>query len=101
MTNEDNPAMNILSIMREQGRADNPIPFLIGEVISKCPFVVQSGALQLSREDLLIDKRFLKAHEEDCPITDQEDCVDIQTGETVILLVSEDKQTYVLLCTVR
>lgn len=59
MSNEDNPYYSMLELMASQGSINNPIPFLIGKIISVEPLLLQVNDLQLEREDLLISTRLL------------------------------------------
>lgn len=121
----DNPYMNMIEIMRHQGSANNPIPFLLGRVVSVEPFLVQTEDIQLDREDVLINSSLLKGYKEEVKInatsvsgslntehggtlasfnmssgTSEKLKDDFNVGDSLVLLVSADQQKYVVLCKV-
>ena len=125
MYNEnDNPYNNFLGIMREQGEINNPVPFLIGEVKTANPLTVAIGDFVLERKDLKINSFLLKnyqrrlnlattgatgddafashAHDQNTigiPAGTYTTLDDFAVGDEVLILVSADKQQYIIVCT--
>lgn len=95
---QDNPFMNLLEIMRQQGSVNNPVPFMIGSVINSMPLLVKVGEIQLERDDLLINKSYLL--EEEIGGYDYTEKT-FKVGEKLTLLMSQDQQQFILICKVR
>lgn len=83
MSNEDNPYINLIELIKELGSENNPIPYMTGKVISTNPLVVDIGEIQLGKEEILVNKDLI-----------------LEIGDTVVTLVSANKQQFVLLCRV-
>ena len=126
MYNEnDNPYNNFLGIMREQGEINNPVPFLIGEVKTANPLTVAIGDFVLERKDLKINSFLLKNYQRRLNLAttgatgvtktksgggDDQNTIgipagtyttldDFAIGDEVLILVSADKQQYIIVCT--
>lgn len=101
MDRQDNPFFNFLEIISKlQNISAN---YMEGKVTSTNPLMVEAGGIQLERDDLLINKDLLKGTKRNIKINgvlniieNVEDCFSI--GDSVILLMSQDQQQYVLLC---
>lgn len=62
MANEDNPYMDFIGIMRREGAANNPVPYMIGTVVSVSPLMVQVGEVKISRKDMKINTFLLTGY---------------------------------------
>lgn len=107
---KDDPYLSFIAMMREQGNKDNPVPFLVGKVISASPLLIQAGSIQLEREDLLINEMILSGYKRNVNIKPEasseykaeiETKDDFKVNDQVILLMSQDQQQFVLICKVR
>lgn len=98
MDKEDNPYMNLLAIMRQQGAVSNPVPFMLGSVISSMPLLIQVGEIQLERDELMINTSYLL----ESPVKGLDyNEYSFKVGEQLALLMSQDQQQFILLCKVR
>lgn len=61
--NDENPYGSLIGMMRKEGAADNPVPFLIGTVETVAPLAVRVGDIVVEREDLKINSFLLKGYE--------------------------------------
>ncbi len=132
-SDEDDPFFSIIGIMRAEGAAGNPVPFLIGTISSTDPLIVRVGENQIGRENLKINTFLLKGYQRRLQLAttqavgqtgsrsgggndeafsshnhDQNTIGipdgtfttldDFAVGDEVLLLVSTDKQQFILLC---
>ncbi len=126
MDNQDNPYINLLGLMRVEGSVNNPVPFLIGKVVSANPFLVQVDNIQLERKDLLINSELLSGTSKEVSISAESvtgslntehggtlDSFNMTNGsiininnnfsvsDKVVLLMSKNQQQFILICKVR
>jgi len=59
---EDDPFYSIIETMREQGRTDNPVPFLIGTVAGTNPLKIKTGEIIIGRERIKINTFLLAGY---------------------------------------
>lgn len=78
-----NPYAEMIKIMREEGQKHNPLPVMMGEVVSTSPLLIKTGGLQLDSDNLLICQG--SGYQYFLP------------GDRVVLLPMLDKQTFILI----
>lgn len=61
--NEDNPFFTMVGLMREWGKAENPVPFLIGTVVSAEPLTVKVGDITIDRSSMKINSFLLRGYQ--------------------------------------
>lgn len=105
MANEGNPYFQFIEEMRKQASETRRISFIIGKVKSADPLLIEAGTLQLDRSDVLISDYLLPGYEREVLIgTNTENMVildGLKAGEQVLILISEDKQTFVIVSRLR
>lgn len=92
MDNQDNPFMNLVSIINKKEKNNT---FFIGKVISSIPLKIQVGGIQFDRDDFLINTAYLNNN-----IPDYTQST-FNVGEKLLVLISDDQQQFVLVCKVR
>ncbi|HEX2986105.1 MAG TPA: DUF2577 family protein [Caproiciproducens sp.] len=79
----NNPYNEMIAMMRRQGAKYNPPSIRFGKVIAPAPSLV------ISMGDLQIDKDNIIAFD---------GCQELVPGDMVMIMPSEDRQTYAVLC---
>lgn len=100
MTEQDNPWGNIIEAIQAMIDGSLQPSFLIGEVASPYPLSVSISGLLLEREDVEINIALLNKSGEvhtGCDYGDE----DFESGEKLLMLASDDGQTYVIVCKIR
>ncbi|OPJ58434.1 DUF2577 domain-containing protein [Clostridium oryzae] len=117
----NNPYADMISMIKKHGAAYNPPAVTLGQVISSKPLTITIGDLQLTEEDIYISdlllnnyKRRIKLPTTDATGTTTEESIKtigikdaeldftdgIDAGDTVAVMATEDRQTYIILCKV-
>ncbi|OOB77424.1 MAG: hypothetical protein BEN18_10255 [Epulopiscium sp. Nuni2H_MBin001] len=85
MTNADNPFITLAKIIRTQAELNNPTTFFIGKIIGANPIVVEVAGIVLKQNEILINEKLVDSHAVD---------------DDVLMLMSNDKQRFVMVCKV-
>lgn len=62
MNRADDPYLNILGMMQEEGKVFNTVPFLIGKVTATEPLTVLAGDIPITRENMKISSMLLPGY---------------------------------------
>lgn len=104
MGKEDKQVARLLSIMREQGKKDNPETLVLGTMTSSNSCTV--GELPLDSDDLLIAEHlttgYHKAVNSNNPSLKNDSTFvnPLKKGDQVVLMKVEEQDVYVILCKV-
>lgn len=100
MSEQGNPFFGLLEEMKKQAATIEKVSFLIGKVKSSDPLLIDAGEIQLSRRDVLISDHLLAGHKRTVLIDSIEHEIQTSDGlkasDQVLILVSADKQTFVV-----
>ncbi len=81
---EDNPYVELLQMMRQQGKSQIPVTIRFGTIISANPLKVDVGNTVQEKDDLLKNA----------------DIGELHSGDTVLLVPIEDNQRHIIICRV-
>lgn len=118
MDSQDNPYSGLVELMQKEGAANNPIPYLLGIVISASPLIIQVNKIQIYRRDVLINTALLGGSQAGVTLSGEAELDGAEkkdfklTGGTLttggglvagdqVVLLTLDQQQYILLCKVR
>lgn len=100
MTEQGNPFFGLLEQMKKQADSVDKDSFIIGKVKSADPLLIDAGEMQLFRNDVLISDHLLAGHKRtfliDSVAHELETDDGLKANDQVLILVSADKQTYVV-----
>lgn len=101
MAEQGDPYFGILAEMKKQAQAIERDTFKVGKIKFVDPLLIDAGEIQLSRKDVLISDHLLTGYKRTCLIDSVEVSVEATDGlkvnDQVLILVSADKQTFVII----
>jgi len=100
MTDQDNPYGNIVEAIQSMIDGSLRPSFLVGKVASPYPLSVNVAGLLLERDDMEFNTVLLARNGEvhtGCDYGDE----DFESGERLLVLASDDGQTYIAVCKIK
>lgn len=97
----ENPYIELLSVMQRQGKIDRPPGVRLAEVVTPPPnTIIKMGDLQIGKGNILVADYLLPGYQRNTP----EDVImftdTLKAGNTVVVMPTEDRQTYIILARV-
>lgn len=78
----DNPYSKLIKIIREEGSENNPLSFLIGQIVNPLPnIIVKLEGIQIDKSDIWIS----------------DNLSNVKAGDNVLVLCSEDRQQFIII----
>ncbi len=101
MRDPNDPYYKILEIVKKSLESSFRDSFLVGKVTSVNPLTFEVGGMPLSRKDVLISDHLLEGYKRIITLNSEQETLlaaadGLNTGDRVLVLITPDKQTYIV-----